>query len=111
CNAPDTPSLKVFSVSQQDSNHAISFDYADYLALVDWAGRCQREDKCGFISERYPPILQRLNIDADAWLKAMRPKGMPRCRAVGQFRRLQQFARDKGLAWISSGQQLQAIFR
>ncbi|MDO6562454.1 transposase, partial [Amphritea sp. 1_MG-2023] len=54
---PDTPKLKALSATQTDSEHAISFDYADYLALVDWAGRCQREDKHGFISECYPPIL------------------------------------------------------
>jgi len=108
---PETPTLKAFSAGQADSDHTICFDYADYLELIDWAGRCQREGKRGSIPERYPPSLQRLNIDADAWLKARRPKGMPRCRAVGHIRRLQQFARDKGLAWISSGQQLQAMFR
>ncbi|WP_238377522.1 transposase [Oceanospirillum linum] len=107
----DLPKLKALSATQAGSEQVIPFDYADYLTLVDWAGRCQREDKHGSIPEGYPPILQRLNIDADAWLKAMRPKGMPRCRAVGRFRKLQQFARNKGLAWISSGQQLQAIFR
>ncbi len=36
--------------------HAIFFDYADYLELLDWAGRCQREDKHSFTPELFCPL-------------------------------------------------------
>lgn len=32
---PETPSLKVLSACQADGDYAISFDYADYLELID----------------------------------------------------------------------------
>ncbi|MED5526855.1 MAG: hypothetical protein VX447_19175 [Pseudomonadota bacterium] len=44
---------------------------ADYLALVDWAGRAQREDKRGFITPEIPAILERLGLDADSFLIAL----------------------------------------
>jgi hypothetical protein len=39
---------------------------------VDWSGRIVREGKRGSISEDLPPILDRLEIDARTWLKAIR---------------------------------------
>ncbi|MED5525234.1 MAG: hypothetical protein VX447_10860 [Pseudomonadota bacterium] len=44
---------------------------ADYLALVDWTGRAQREDKRGFITPETPAILKRLGLDADSFLIAL----------------------------------------
>lgn len=46
----------------------ILFSFEDYLNLVDYTGRCLRDDKRGVIPELLPPILQRLNIDKDTWL-------------------------------------------
>ncbi|MCW8128240.1 hypothetical protein [Microbulbifer halophilus] len=40
----------------------------DYLELVDWSGRCLREDKRGAIDQKAPPILERLQIDPRHWL-------------------------------------------
>jgi len=102
--------LRSFSAKQKDSDRSITFDYADYLELIDWTGRCCRKDKRGHIPIHLPPILQRLNIDQDAWLKAMRPEGLQTSRAMGYIERLKQFAKDKGLAWISSGNQFNALF-
>ena len=47
----------------------ILFDFEDYLELVDTTGRIIREGKRGAISINLPPILKRLNIDLDTWLK------------------------------------------
>ena len=41
----------------------------DYLALVDWTGRIVRDDKRGALSSKMPPILDRLQIDQQEWLK------------------------------------------
>ncbi|GLQ30377.1 transposase [Litoribrevibacter albus] len=41
----------------------------DYLALVDWTGRIVREDKCGALSNTLPPILDRLSLDQQEWLR------------------------------------------
>ena len=39
----------------------------DYLELVDWSGKIIRDDKRGAIASNLPPILQRLELDSDAW--------------------------------------------
>ncbi|SFD17377.1 hypothetical protein SAMN05660479_03349 [Microbulbifer thermotolerans] len=44
------------------------FQLQNYLELVEWNGRCLREDKCGAIDEQLPPILERLQIDPRHWL-------------------------------------------
>ncbi|MCX2796364.1 transposase [Microbulbifer thermotolerans] len=41
----------------------LPFQLQDYLDLVDWSGRCLREDKRGAIDKQLPPILERLQID------------------------------------------------
>lgn len=46
----------------------IAFGAADYLELVDMTGRIIRSDKRGLIQAKLPPILERLNLDVDAWL-------------------------------------------
>jgi hypothetical protein len=47
----------------------VLFSHADYLTLVDTTGRIQRQNKRGFISDTFLPILQRLAIDADKWIE------------------------------------------
>ena len=47
----------------------LPFQLMDYLELVDWTGRCIREDKRGAIHQDLPPILQRLHITLEQWQK------------------------------------------
>lgn len=44
----------------------------DYLDLVDWTGRAIRSDKRGAIPGHLPPILTRLNINPDIYLRYMK---------------------------------------
>ena len=46
----------------------ILFGAVDYLTLVDTTGRIIRAGKRGAIIANLPPILERLNLDIDAWL-------------------------------------------
>ncbi len=46
----------------------ILFGAVDYLQLVDVTGKIIRSGKKGFISSKLPPILERLHLDAEAWL-------------------------------------------
>ena len=47
--------------------NGISYNFAEYLALVDWTGRIIRSDKRSYIDNALPPILHRLEITADQW--------------------------------------------
>jgi hypothetical protein len=46
------------------------FSHNDYLTLVDITGRIQRRDKRGSIENNCLPILKRLGIEADDWIKS-----------------------------------------
>ena len=47
----------------------LPFKLTDYLGLVELTGRVIKDDKRGSISKTLPSSLQRLNIEADSWLK------------------------------------------
>jgi hypothetical protein len=47
---------------------SLTFKLEDYLELLDWTGRCLREDKRGAIPANTPPILQRLQLEPKNWL-------------------------------------------
>ncbi len=53
---------------RQDMPAGLPFRLQDYLELVDWTGRQLRDDKRGSIDNGIPPILERLNIDAEHWI-------------------------------------------
>ncbi|MEP4599408.1 transposase [Saccharospirillum sp.] len=53
---------------RQDMPAGIPFRLQDYLELVDWTGRQIRSDKRGSIDHNTPPILERLDIDAEHWI-------------------------------------------
>ncbi|WP_115719811.1 transposase [Gallaecimonas mangrovi] len=65
------PALLPFVSQFKDGPQGIPFALADYLALVDWTGRVQREDKRGFIANDTPAILERLGLDADSFIVAL----------------------------------------
>ncbi|MCB2262231.1 MAG: transposase [Candidatus Thiosymbion ectosymbiont of Robbea hypermnestra] len=49
---------------------AVPFAFDDYLELVDWTGRALRTDKPGYIKEREPKILARLDIDGERFISS-----------------------------------------
>ncbi|MED5523824.1 MAG: transposase [Pseudomonadota bacterium] len=77
------PALLPFVTQFKDSPKGIPFALADYLALVDWTGRAQREDKRGFISQETPGILERLGLDADSFLIALGQHQLSRGSVIG----------------------------
>jgi putative transposase len=56
----------------QDKKTGLTFSLADYLELTDWAGRAIRHDKSGAIPSQLAPILERLNINPEAWLDTVK---------------------------------------
>ena len=58
-------------VKQRNDKHpnAIGYTLKDYLELIDWIGRGKRDNKRGLINERTPPILQRLELNAEDFIE------------------------------------------
>jgi REP element-mobilizing transposase RayT len=98
----DVPNVRLrrFADQTQNNQAAIPYTSRDYLQLVDWSGRCIREDKRGYIDSQLPPILARLNIDPESWQLAMARKGTLLGRAMGRLDLMRLHAATLGQAWV-----------
>jgi len=79
---------------------AIPISEQDYLHLIDWTGRQLQPGKGGRISSNAPPILVRLNVDSDRWIKEMTHYGKWYYRAVGSMQALDEFCQHLGQQWL-----------
>jgi hypothetical protein len=59
---------------RDEHQHSMGFTVKDYIELVDWAGRQVRDDKRGAIAATVPPVLQRLGLESEAFLRHMQGK-------------------------------------
>jgi REP element-mobilizing transposase RayT len=94
----------------QDIKSGLIFSLSDYLELTDWVGRAIREDKSGNIPLELTPILQRLNIDSDAWLDSVKNYGNNYNTVIGSRDGMRRFAQaiGRGKKWFcASGFSLQ----
>ncbi len=98
------PILLPFRSPPTANSTALPFYLTDYFALVDWTGRAIRDDKRGYIPDNLPPILHRLGIDPDHWLKQMHRKNRRFGRAIGRIHTLTAHARGIGQQWIKGMQ-------
>ncbi len=60
----------------------IPFRLTDYIELVDWTGRAFREGKAS-INTQLPPLLERLNITQQEWLKVCTQLERKRATLIG----------------------------
>ena len=81
---------------QQPMPEGLPFRFNDYLDLVDWTGRCIRDDKRGYIPNELPPILQRLNQRPRTWLFVTRHFESKLKRLVGAVDILRQVSSKLG---------------
>ena len=93
-----------------EGSAAIPYELDDYLDLVDWSGGAIRSDKRGFIDGRLPPIMRRLNIDADAWTASMRPAGNVFGRAMGKLDHLRLHTKTLGQSWVRGLRKAECLY-
>ncbi|WP_087819632.1 transposase [Photobacterium aquimaris] len=77
----------------------INFAFTDYFELIDWTGRCVRNDKKGFIASSQPKILQQLGITADAWLEHSEQFMERYANVSGKWSRMCAFKQHAGGHW------------
>jgi putative transposase len=73
---------------------------ADYLELLDWTGRGIRTGKHGHLSDDLRPVLERLDLDVEAWVENVARYGSLFHRLAGKITRLRAWAAAKGRAWL-----------
>ena len=72
----------------------------DYLELVEWTGRHIAPNRRGRISEALPPLLKRLDVTNDAWVREMTHYGHWYYRAVGSLASMERYCRQLGQRWL-----------
>jgi len=105
---PKVRLMRLIKASSDKNPHAVGYTTRDYLELVDWVGRVIRDDKRGAIPEDVPPILDRLGLDAEAFIDHLRDtkKRQVLPRAIGSVEKMkvlakklqQKFIRGQGAA-------------
>lgn len=79
----------------------VEFSLLDYLALVEELGRVIRPSKRGYIHPCKNTLLERLDMNAEEWLRLSESFGGKfRC-AVGSIKELERYALHTNRAWIS----------
>ncbi len=71
-----------------------------YLELLDWTGRELRADKRGQISPDLRPVLERLDLDVEAWVENIAHYGSLFHRLAGTIQRLRAWALATRRAWL-----------
>jgi len=86
--------------------HAIPISQRDYLQLIDWTGRQLHPEKSGRISTKLPPILVRLNVDSQQWIREMNHYGKWYYRAVGSMHAMDMYCQYLGQQWLKGKSRL-----
>ena len=71
-----------------------------YIELVDWTGRCIRNDKRGSIPLNIPPILDRLNMTSHEWLRHTKFFEARYKRVAGSWDSIKAAATQFGKRWL-----------
>jgi REP element-mobilizing transposase RayT len=72
----------------------------EYLELLDWTGRQIKAGKRGAIPAHLAPILKRLSVEVDAWLRMVESFGSLFWRVVGRVDAMLSAARAAGRRWF-----------
>jgi REP element-mobilizing transposase RayT len=77
----------------------IDFELSDYLCLVDWTGRAIRDDKKGAIPSDLAPILERIGLNPDAWVKSIKYYNRHYFSVLGAIDRIKAYAQMQEKNW------------
>lgn len=112
-NVDETDADKPHLIPLEGSQHinAVSFTTEDYLSLVDWSGSAIREGKRGAICSAHPPLLKRLQLDTDQYLKQVGKGGwMHHVAALGRLDRLREAAKRLGRRFLKGHGQSRRLY-
>ena len=77
----------------------LPFYLSSYIDLVDETGRCLRDDKRGFISEKTAKTIDDVGIDPDSWLDELKGFKSIGFSAVGTAEQLKEYSIKTKKKW------------
>ena len=92
--------LAPFKEQAEQASEALPFSLEDYLQLVDWSGRAVRENKRGSIPDHLPPILARLGIRPEVYVRTLQRSDYPLQRALGRLESMREAAQVLGQSFL-----------
>ena len=78
----------------------LSISLEDYLKVLDITGREIRKGSKGYISNDLSPILQRLEINEEKWIKTVKSYGSLFYRVTGKVESITKAAEQSGRSWL-----------
>jgi REP element-mobilizing transposase RayT len=95
----------------QRPERRIPYEIQDYLELVDWSGRAIIEGKRGRIPDGLPPILERLKIDPENYIRFINRTQKSRFHGfIGTVKSMRNLAQDFGRSFLKGQAAAAALF-
>jgi hypothetical protein len=88
----------------------LSISLDEYLALLDWTGRCIKTGKRGAIPQSLKPIMERLEIDVENWVDTVLSFGRMFYRVAGTVKKIVERAHQVGQAFFKGISASRAAF-
>ena len=86
--------------SSKERRGLLSMSTEEYLSILDWAGRELKADKRGHIPKELEPILMRLKIKPDGFIKMTQNLGPRFYSVIGDEESLSRAALASGKKWL-----------
>jgi len=95
-------SVKLAEFTEGSNNKDdIPYSLKDYFELADWTGRAIRDDKRGYIPDKEPKIIHKLNIDSETWMDTVKEYSKGYQAFVGSEAQLKEVCELTGKKWLS----------
>jgi hypothetical protein len=98
------------SVRRASNRGYLPMTFQEYLGLLDWTGREMRSDKRGSIPGDLAPILERLRINGEVWVEAVKNFGRWFRTAVGRVENLMSEAGRRGRRYLQGTGHCRVVF-
>ena len=106
----ETAGSEPVPATRASNTGCLPMSFAEYLQLFEWTGRQVREDKTGVIPGSLAPILDRLQVSHENWLKLVQDFRRRFRRAAGTPASLQKEAQKRGCRYMHGIVHSRAIF-
>lgn len=99
---PSTPALRSFQETHSSPipDNRLPGSFPDYLALVEWTGRCQHPEKSGALPANAPSILEQVGLSTGQWFVLLSKQREQSNSAIGSLRQMLDFGRATGKHWL-----------
>jgi len=95
----------------ENPERRIPYQIQDYIELVDWSGRAIIEGKRGSIPDGLPPILDRLKIDPENYVRFINRTQKSRFHGfIGTVKSMRSLAQDFGRSFLKGQAAAAALF-